>query len=238
MSALAQVYNVQGGARRHEESALLRCFATASPTARSFPGRAGGGLADTLAEMAFASHCGLEITLDPRRGSALAQLYSEECGAVLQVATSGLREVWQELAAQDLLDCGRAIGRPLTELRLRFTVGEETLDEPWAELRRAWSETSWQMRRLRDDPDCADEENAAALDSTAPGLRWQLSFDPQRIQAAFISRGARPPIAVLREQGVNSRVEMAAALTRRLRAARRAHERRAGGRQARQGFAV
>jgi phosphoribosylformylglycinamidine synthase len=100
-------------------------------------------------------------------------------------------------------------------LRLRVTVGEETLDEPWAELRRAWSETSWQMRRLRDDPDCADEENAAALDSTAPGLRWQLSFDPQQdLAAPFIARGARPPIAVLREQGVNSQVEMAAALAR------------------------
>src|SRR5258706_8513576 len=71
------------------------------------------------------------------------------------------------------------------------------------------------MRRLRDAPDCADEENAAALDSTAPGLRWQLSSDPQQdLAAPFIARGARPPIAVLREQGVNSQVEMAAALAR------------------------
>src|SRR5258708_23829420 len=165
--------------------------------------------------MGFASHCGLEITLDAQRGSALAQLFSEECGAVLQVATAELRTVWQELAAQDLLDCSRAIGPQLAELRLRVTVGEETLDEPWVELRRAWSETSWQMRRLRDDPDCADEENAAVLDSTAPGLRWQLSFDPQQdLAAPYIASGARPAIAVLREQGVNSQVEMAAVLAR------------------------
>src|SRR5258708_27568569 len=128
--------------------------------------------------MGFASHCGLEITLDAQGGSAVAQLCSEECGAVLQVATAELRTVWQELVAEDLLDCSRAIGRPLAELRLRVTVGEETLDEPWVELRRAWSETSWQMRRLRDDPDWADEENAAALASTAPGLRRQPRFGP------------------------------------------------------------
>ncbi|HKC17133.1 MAG TPA: phosphoribosylformylglycinamidine synthase [Steroidobacteraceae bacterium] len=221
-SALAQVYSAQGGPPADMKSAaLLRRFAAALTALRArslvlaYHDRADGGLAVTLAEMAFASHCGLEITLDPQRGSALAQLFSEECGAVLQVATSALREVWQELAAQELLECSRAIGRPLADLRLRVTVGEETLDEPWAELRRAWSETSWQMRRLRDDPDCADEENAAALDSTAPGLRWQLSFDPQQdLAAPFVTRGARPPIAVLREQGVNSQVEMAAALAR------------------------
>ncbi|HLQ11617.1 MAG TPA: phosphoribosylformylglycinamidine synthase [Steroidobacteraceae bacterium] len=221
-SALAQVYSVQGGAPADMKNAgLLRRFAAALTALRArslvlaYHDRADGGLAVTLAEMAFASHCGLEITLDPLRGPALAQLFSEECGVVLQVATSGLRDVWQELAAHDLLECSRAIGRPLADLRLRVTVGAETLDEPWAELRRAWSETSWQMRRLRDDPDCADEENAAALDSTAPGLRWQLSFNPQEdLAAPFVARGALPPIAVLREQGVNSQVEMAAVLAR------------------------
>ena len=221
-SALAQVYGVQGGPPADmKNAALLRRFATALAALRArslvlaYHDRADGGLVVTLAEMAFASHCGLEITLDPQRGTALAQLFSEECGAVLQVATAELRTVWQELAAQDLLECSRAIGRPLAELRLRVTVGEETFDEPWAELRRAWSETSWQMRRLRDDPDCADEENAAALDSSAPGLRWQLSFDPQQdLAAPCMAGGARPAIAVLREQGVNSQVEMAAALER------------------------
>jgi phosphoribosylformylglycinamidine synthase len=221
-SALAQVYGVQGGAPADMDNpGLLRRFALALGALRArglvhaYHDRSDGGLAVTLAEMAFASRCGFEVTLDPARGSALAQLFSEECGVVLQVSTAQLHDVWQELSAHDLQECSRVIGRPLAELRLRFTVGADSLDEPWVELRRAWSATTWQMRRLRDDPDCADEEQAAALDSAAPGLRWQLSFDPQQdIAAPFIANGARPPVAVLREQGVNSQVEMAAVLER------------------------
>ncbi len=221
-SALAQVYDAQGGAPADINNAgLLRRFVAALSALRerslllAYHDRADGGLAVTLAEMAFASHCGLEISLDPARGTALAQLFSEECGVVLQVATAQLHEVWQELTTHGLLECSRVIGRPLADLRLRFAVGAEVLDEPWAELRRAWSETSWRMKRLRDDPECADEEQTAALDSAAPGLRWQLSFDPQQdIAAPFIATGVRPAVAVLREQGVNSQVEMAAVLER------------------------
>jgi len=221
-SALAQVYNVQGGEPADMNNAeLLRRFATALGALRerslllAYHDRGDGGLAVTLAEMAFASHCGLEVSLDPARGSALAQLFSEECGVVLQVATAQLHEVWQELITHGLQDCSRVIGRPMADLRVRFAVGAEVLDEPWTELRRAWSETSWWMRRLRDDPDCADEEQASAVDSTAPGLRWQLNFEPQEdIAAPFIASGRRPAVAVLREQGVNSQVEMAAVLER------------------------
>ncbi len=221
-SALAQVYGAQGGAPADMNSPeLLRHFAGALAALRersvvlAYHDRADGGLAMTLAEMAFASHCGLEISLDAARGGALAQLFSEECGAVLQVLTAQLHEVWQELTAHGLLECSRVIGRPMTDLRIRLAVGTEVLDEPWAELRRAWSETSWRMKRLRDDPDCADEEQSAALDTGAPGLRWQLSFDPQEdISAPYVASGARPVVAVLREQGVNSQVEMAAALDR------------------------
>ena len=221
-SALAQVYGAQGGVPADMNNpALLRRFAEALRALRArdlvlaYHDRADGGLAVTIAEMMFASHCGLEITLDPSRGAVLAQLFSEECGAVLQVATARLHEVWQELQQHGLHECSRVIGRPLGELRLRIAVGAETLDETWAELRRAWSETSWQMRRLRDDPDCADEELATALDGTAPGLRWQLSFDPgEDVAAPYLARGARPAVAVLREQGVNSQVEMAAVLER------------------------
>jgi phosphoribosylformylglycinamidine synthase len=221
-SALAQVYGAQGGPPADMNNAgLLRRFATAVTVLRerslllAYHDRADGGLAVTLAEMAFASHCGLEVSLDPSRGSALAQLFNEECGVVLQVATAQLHEVWQELTANELLECTRVIGRPLTDLRVRLAVGSEVLDEPWVELRRAWSEVSWRMRRLRDDPECADEEQSAAVDSGAPGLRWQLSFDPQQdVAAPYIASGARPAVAVLREQGVNSQVEMAAVLER------------------------
>jgi len=134
---------------------------------------------------------------------------------VLQVLTADLHEVWQLLARHALQECTRVIGRPVAELRVRISVGAATLDEPWAELRRAWSETSWQMRRLRDDPACADEEHATAVDPAAPPLRWQLGFDPAHdVAAPYVARGARPAVAVLREQGVNSQVEMAAVLER------------------------
>jgi phosphoribosylformylglycinamidine synthase len=221
-SALAQVYGAQGGAPADlQDAELLRRCAAAVIALRergrllAYHDRSDGGLAITLAEMAFASHCGLEVTLDAARGPAHAQLFSEEPGVVLQVLTADLHEVWQELNAQRLGSCSRVIGRPVAEQRLRIAVGEATLDEPWAELRRAWSETSWQMRRLRDDPACADEEQNGAIDPTAAGLRWQLAFDPSHdVAAPYIARGARPPVAVLREQGVNSQVEMAAVLER------------------------
>src|SRR5262249_2746277 len=90
-------------------------------------------------------------------------------------------------------------------------VGETLVDESWEELRRAWSETSWRMRRLRDDPQCADEEFAAHTCAAQPRLTVGLSFDPEEdISAPFIARGVRPAVAILREQGVNSQVETAA----------------------------
>jgi phosphoribosylformylglycinamidine synthase len=146
-SALAQVHSVQGGAPADVNNVeLLRRFVAALAALRerslvhAYHDRADGGLAVTLAEMAFASHCGLEVSLDPARGSALAQLFSEECGVVLQVATAQLHEVWQELATHGLQECSRVIGRPLADLRLRFAVGTEVLDEPWTEVRRAAGE--------------------------------------------------------------------------------------------------
>ena len=221
-SALAQVYNLQGGASAdmNNPQLLRRCAAAinalrARDLLLAYHDRSDGGLAVTLAEMAFASHCGLDISLDASRGPAPAQLFSEECGVVLQVSTARLHEVWQELIAQQLQDCSRVIGRPIADARLRFNVGGAIIDEPWAELRRAWSEVSWQMRRLRDDPVCADEEQATTVDIAAPGLRWQLGFDPQEdVAAPYIATGVRPAVAVLREQGVNSQVEMAAVLER------------------------
>jgi len=159
--------------------------------------------------MAFASHCGLEITLDPLRGPALAQLFSEECGVVLQ--GRDLRAARGSGRSSLSMICSSAVApsaRPLADLRLRVTVGAETLDEPWAELRRAWSETSWQMRRLRDDPDCADEEECRGARQHRAGTALAAEFRPAGgLAAPFIARGARPPIAVLREQGVNSQVE-------------------------------
>ena len=99
----------------------------------------------------------------------------------------------------------------MSELRVQIRVGGTVLDEAWADLRRAWSETSWRLRRLCDDPQCADEEFAAATAESAPGLTVALAFDPQEdISAPYVARGVRPAVAILREQGVNSQVETAA----------------------------
>src|SRR3977135_621363 len=93
--------------------------------------------------------------------------------------------------------------------------GSAQLDEPWADLRRAWSETSWRLRRLRDEPQCADEEFAAQTAESDPGLSVALSFDPEEdITAPYVARGVRPALAILREQGVNSHVETAAVCER------------------------
>src|SRR5690606_17627401 len=105
------------------------------------------------------------------------------------------------------------IGAPAEEPVLVFAGGNRTLSLGWEEARRAWGETSHRMRLLRDEPASAHEEFAAQLDLTDPGLHVALTFDPEEdVAAPFINRGARPKVAVLREQGVNSHVEMAAVL--------------------------
>jgi phosphoribosylformylglycinamidine synthase len=222
LSALAQVYGVTGGAAADaDDAALLGAFAAAMIALRArdlvlaYHDRSDGGLAVTLLEMAFAGHCGLDIALPDAQATAAAQLFAEEPGAVLQVLERDLTAVLECLAAHGLRDCTRAIGAPTPLMRVRLRVGDTLLEESWSELRRAWSETSYRMRRLRDDPACADEEFEALQDETDPGLSQALSFDPQQdIAAPFVPRGAGPRVAVLREQGVNSHFEMAAALDR------------------------
>jgi phosphoribosylformylglycinamidine synthase len=221
-SALAQVFNcADGSSADMRDPALLKRAAAAIIELRTrgwlqaYHDRSDGGLVVTLIEMAFAGRCGLDIELDVARGGAVAQLFGEECGMVLQVATAQLHEVWTVLTDRGLLPSARVIGRPSDELRVRIRVGDELLDECLQDLRRAWSETSHRMRQLRDDPGCADEEFSAQLDEGDPGLSWQLQFDANEdIAAPFIASGIRPRVAVLREQGVNSQVEMAAVLER------------------------
>jgi phosphoribosylformylglycinamidine synthase len=222
MSALAQVFNAAGGAHPDlDEPGRLARFAAALIELRAaglllaYHDRSDGGLLVTLAEMAFAGHCGLDIALATDATSVLAALFAEEPGAVLQVLQSQQRAVLDCLARHALADCTQFIGEPMREMRLRIRCQGALLDEAWIDLRRAWSETSYRMRRLRDDPSCAQEEMAGVLDEGDPGLTQQLSFDPQEdVAAPLIARGARPRVAVLREQGVNGQLEMAAALDR------------------------
>jgi phosphoribosylformylglycinamidine synthase len=219
---LNKVFNLAGGAPPDlEDPKLLSGFAAALAELRSrdlvlaYHDRSDGGLLVTLVEMAFAGRCGIDVTLAAGAASVLAQLFAEEPGAVLQVLESQQRTVLECFCKHGLADCVQVIGAPMRDLRLRISRDETLLDEPWSELRRAWSETSYRMRRLRDDPQCAEEEMAALLDEGDPGLSQQLSFDPRDdIVAPLIARGARPRIAVLREQGVNGQLEMAAVLDR------------------------
>src|SRR5262249_13037459 len=155
-----------------------------------------GGLFATVTELAFAGHCGLDISLPAARGSALAQLFAEELGAVIQVRAPDEAQIAAVFAKHGFGAHAFRIGAPTsaerdpTRLRVRITVGDAHFDESWVDLRRAWSETSWQLRRLRDDPACADEEYAATVAPNDPGLSVALTFDPEEnIAAPYISKG-------------------------------------------------
>jgi phosphoribosylformylglycinamidine synthase len=218
-SILAQVYGQLGDVAPDLDSpGLLRSFATALHALRqqqrvlAYHDVSDGGLFVTLTEMAFAARCGLAIEL-PGADDLRARLFAEEAGAVIQVKLADLPAAMAALAAAGLGHCTHAIGSPQPSLQLDFRGGGQRLTMDWVKARRAWSETSHRMRLLRDDPDSAHEELATQLDCSDPGLSVQLTFDPQLdVAAPHIGGKARPKIAVLREQGVNSQVEMAAAL--------------------------
>jgi phosphoribosylformylglycinamidine synthase len=177
--------------------------------------RSDGGLAITLLEMAFAGRAALDIDLGAVT-HPVAALFSEELGAVLQLRAGDLDRAQGVLARHGLGDCSRRIGSVDAGTRIRVAAaGRRLLDDDRVRLRGLWSETSWRMQRLRDDPGCADEEQAARLDEDDPGLGWRLTFDPgDDVARGPIATGARPRVAILREQGVNSQVEMAAAFDR------------------------
>jgi phosphoribosylformylglycinamidine synthase len=177
--------------------------------------RSDGGLVITLLEMAFAGRAGFEVDLGTP-AHPVAALFSEELGAVLQLRETDVPQALATLARHGLGDCGRRIGTVVPGRRVRIAVaGRLLIDGDRVRLRETWSETSWRMQRLRDDPGCADEEQASRLDESDPGLCWRLTFDPgEDVAAPMIATGARPRVAVLREQGVNSQVEMAAAFDR------------------------
>ena len=217
-SALAQVYGELGEepADLDEPERLLELAAAlgelrAAKLLRAYHDRSDGGLLVTLLEMAFAGHCGLEIALPPARGPAAAQLFSEEPGVVVQILAGDEPRFREILARHGLSAAALRLGAPTAELRVRVRVGAALIDEAWADLKRAWSETSWRMRHLRDDPQCADEEFAAQTAEADSGLSVDLSFDPEEdIAAPYVARGVKPKVAILREQGVNSQTETAA----------------------------
>jgi phosphoribosylformylglycinamidine synthase len=183
----------------------------AAALALAYHDRSDGGLVVTLLEMAFAGATGLEIEI---AGDPLAALFSEELGAVLQVRAADLAQVRSVLAAHGL--AAAVVGRPRPDGRVVVRQGGTVLiDETRQALRALWSETTHALQRLRDDPGSADEEQESRLAPDDPGLHVVCPFDPDDdVAAPFVARGARPRIAILREQGVNGQVEMAAAFDR------------------------
>jgi phosphoribosylformylglycinamidine synthase len=177
--------------------------------------RSDGGLLVTLLEMAFAGRCGFAVDLQGIQGDDLARLFSEEAGAVLQVADADLESLRARAIALGLGDCCHVIGRAVAGDRVSLTDGEKiVLEDSRARLQQLWARTSYEIQSLRDNPDCASEEYQR-VGAEDPGFSVQLSYDPgEDISAPYINTGVRPAVAILREQGVNGHVEMAAAFHR------------------------
>ncbi|TWI58731.1 phosphoribosylformylglycinamidine synthase [Pseudomonas duriflava] len=185
----------------------------------SYHDRSDGGLITTLVEMAFAGHCGLALKLDAlaaTRDELVRALFAEELGAVIQVPQGFTSEVLAQFSAAGLEECVAVIGQPVNGYDVTITYNEQSVFKAERRLlQRIWSETSYQIQRLRDNAECAQQEYDALLEEDNPGLTAKLSFDPNDdIAAPYIKTGVRPQVAILREQGVNGQVEMAAAFDR------------------------
>lgn len=222
-SALTQVFNRGGGVPPNlDDAAQLKALfelvqeANRAGLLMAYHDRSDGGLIVTLLEMAFAGHCGLEIRLDGWGEAALRALFNEELGAVVQVAANH-RDAFAALVAKHGLEAiAHRIGRPKEKLGIKLFVGGDVLCKwHWGTLYAAWNDTTHAMQQLRDNPASADAELAWRLDDADPGLSPRLGFDPaDNVAAPYIATGVRPRVAILREQGVNGQVEMAAAFTR------------------------
>ena len=240
-TALAQVYGQLGDNHADSDPARLKMFFNATQRivrkglALAYHDRSDGGLAVTLVEMAVSGGRGVVVRLPG--GDALCTLFNEQPGAVLQVAESNVRSVLRLYRAAGLE--ASIIGAVSRSSRVfDVFVGErECIRTDLTALRRAWSETTYRMQALRDNPAAAKEEYDNALDAEDPGMTFRLTFDPDETPAAAPSasgetagakhfeqpllfdfagaslapRLAKPKLAVLREQGVNGHIEMAAA---------------------------
>ena len=224
-SALAQVYGQLGDTvpDLHSASDLKQFFAfiqeaIAQQLLLAYHDRSDGGLLTTVLEMAFAGRCGVDLVLDPIIDSSdvLAELFAEELGAVLQVQAGRLPELLELAEDRGLADICFVIGAPNASDSINISVnGKQLYSASRAALQSTWAETSYRMQSLRDNSACAQQEFDLIHDSHNPGLHSLLSYDAKEdIAAPYILLGARPRIAVLREQGVNGQIEMAAAFHR------------------------
>lgn len=227
-SAFGQVYNnMTGDAPDLDDTGCLKAFynviqqLVAEDKLLAYHDRSDGGLFATLVEMAFAARCGLNVDLtslvtnqaDVNEASIRA-LFNEELGAVIQIAKQDVAAVEALFKEADLaLHTVATIGSD-EKIVIRNQAGI-VLEQTRADLQRAWQETSHAIQRLRDNPACADSEFALIGDNERSALFADVKFDVNEdIAAPFINSGAKPKIAILREQGVNGQIEMAAAFTR------------------------
>jgi phosphoribosylformylglycinamidine synthase len=221
-SVLAQVYRQLGDTGPDlDDPAMLKAFFEAIQALNeqgkllAYHDRADGGLLATVAEMIFAGRFGAELILDDH-GSLLPALFNEELGAVIQVRASEADDVLDALKQAGLGEASRIIGRVVE--RQQLTVihdGRIVYQASRAGMQAHWSELSYRMQALRDNPDCALQQFERIQDDNDPGLNVKLTFDPSDdVAAPFILSSAKPKLAILREQGVNGHVEMAAAFDR------------------------
>lgn len=226
-SALTQVFNATGTEAPDvdNENRLPAFFGAIQQLANeglilAYHDRSDGGLFATVAEMAFASRCGVSLQLDNLCDGSYQEimkaLFNEELGAVLQIKGEVRNRVIEILSAYGLQALVHSIGKPVPQGNICITSqGREIFNETRVSLQEAWSETSSRMQALRDNPACAQQEFARIANENDKGLSLDISFDASDdIAAPFIASGNRPKVAILREQGVNGQVEMAAAFDR------------------------
>lgn len=222
-SCLAQVYQQVGDAPADLDDAedLKAFFAVvqglnADGKLLAYHDRSDGGLLVTLAEMAFASHCGLDIKMDMLAGSEdelVAALFAEELGAVMQIRRADVEEVLAQFDAAGLGDCTQVLGSVNEDDQITFSYqDQEFLSESRVTWHRLWAQTSYEMQALRDNADCAQQEFDALLDADDPGIHAHLTFDLTEDVCASLDN--TPKVAIVREQGVNGQIEMAAAFDR------------------------
>ena len=218
-SALAQVYNQVGAEAPDLDTPvnLVNLFTAiqelvASGLLLAYHDRSDGGLLVTLAEMAFGAHHGIRAELDELGDDPLSVLFAEELGAVIQVADRNLPLVNEILKRHHVSDLAFLIGSPAADAQLTFEMGGQVVYQAGVlKLKQVWSELTLELQSRRDNPDCVREEGAALADPSDPGQVFSLTYDPSR---PFSIGGARPRMAILREQGINGHIEMAAAFER------------------------
>ena len=223
-SVLAQVYSEFGCSIPDvdDSNALLGFFNAMQSSIEdddilAYHDRSDGGLLATLAEMSFAGHVG--ITVDINRGihgsksTAFSALFNEELGAVIQVRADRVSAMVKRFshAGVNIVELGGLNSADTVDINYH---GESIFHDSRANLQSAWSETSFQVASLRDNADCVRQE-FERLQVADQGLSANLTFDPSDdISAPYIATGVKPKVAIVREQGVNSHLEMGAAFDR------------------------